>query len=102
MTPRDPKSSSLAPAGPSRLRLEWQPIGTSPKKGTRMLVWVPAEEGAYEAGRVGNAIFVPRLDRWLDVEEVSHWRPLPGSPVGPAPACEPRSKDQETKDDVSR
>jgi len=57
----------------------WQPIGTAPKDGRRIIVWVP---GAPQ--HVFTAHWIARLGAfWLDGEydiQPTHWMPLPKPP----------------------
>lgn len=89
-------------------KLSWQPIETAPKDGTMFLCWVGAERwSAVDGGGSGCAHDVSQIDFcwWRRVHEspdggyfdnasgqigdsqgVTHWMPLPGAPVAPAPA----------------
>jgi hypothetical protein len=64
--------------------LEWQPIETAPKDEKWVLVWEryintkyhPAEVARYRDGKWRNS-----ANKIVDV--VTHWMPIPGSPVVP-------------------
>lgn len=73
------------------MSMEWQPIETAPKDGTRILVWDngcwPArwlEEAEHGHGELGPGwqIFECELDVWyaLCADNPTHWMPLPEPP----------------------
>lgn len=60
--------------------MNWQPIETAPKDGTRILVYRKLERG-YEHRRVGVDLFVN--DNWRKSRlfmPPTHWMPLPKPP----------------------
>ncbi len=64
--------------------MEWQPISTAPKDGTRILVCRPK---GFSVNRVGVDMFMECGGRksWIHSEDnfqPTHWMPLPEPPKG--------------------
>jgi hypothetical protein len=58
----------------------WQPVATMGKHGERVIVDVKEPEaasGVFEASRRGNSVYVPALERDVDLMHVRGWMPLP-------------------------
>jgi len=76
----------------------WQPIGTAPKDGTRILVWVRdgSRGGWYEVAcwwevPPSDGAWVSPVDDWVEntLAHITHWMPLSPPPnvdaIPPAP-----------------
>lgn len=68
--------------------MEWQPISTAPKDGTRIIIGTKVIDGSkgrvffhwfYECGEWGDTDDVAE-DVLYDGEFISHWMPLPEPP----------------------
>jgi len=68
--------------------MEWQPIETAPKDGTRIMAWWPDVVLDKSIGvtswmaPVGYCIHWTRDGRWSPFDP-THWMPLPAPPVHP-------------------
>jgi hypothetical protein len=76
----------------ARKALEWQPIETAPKDGTRILIWFVHANAQYSKDPVADGWEAPHEAYWIDHNKggwtwyglcgkPTKWRPLPSGPV---------------------